>query len=125
MKKLNQFVKFDLSSFVKGKVLEVTEVKSHFAYENGEKKDPDGVTIKVGIASDTTNYGEDGITNKFEQFAIKCIGADLDQAKKKFRIGDSVKFVKYFGATVYGKYRNELSVEISSLDSLIVKGNDK
>ena len=125
MKKLNKFLKFDLVAFVKGKTFEVVEVKPHFVYENGEKKESDGVTIKVAITSDSTDYGDADVTNKFEQFGIKCIGADLIQAREKFHIGDVVELIKYKKATVYGKFRNELSVEIGNLNHLVVKGNDK
>lgn len=125
MKRLNNFLKFDFASFIKGKVFEISEIKSHYVYENGERKEPDGITIGVVIVKDDTDYGDDLITNKYEKFNVKCLGVGLDQAKANFSLGDVVKFIHYKKAVVYGNYRNQLSVEISDLGSLIVKGDDK
>lgn len=124
MKKLNKFLKFDFKNFVNGKTFEIVEVKSHFVYENGEKKDADGVIVRIAITTDNTDYGENDVTNKFEQFNVKCIGADLEKAKEKFHVGNLLKFKKYKKATVYGTYRNQLSVEVGSLDDMEAVTNE-
>lgn len=123
MKKLSKFLKFDFGSFIKGKAFEISEIKLHYAYENGERKNSDGVTVGVVIIKDDTDYGDDMVTNKYEKFNVKCLGADLDQAEAKFSLGDVVRFTHYKKAVVYGSYRNQLSVEVGNLDSLQVVGS--
>lgn len=120
MKKLSKFLKFDFGGFVKGKVFEISEIKPHYVYENGERKDSDGITIGIVIVKDDTDYDDDLITNKYEKFNVKCLGVGLDQVKAKFSLGDNVQFIQYKKAVVYGSYRNQLSVEIGNLDSLKV-----
>lgn len=123
MKKLNNF--FDMAAFCKGKQFAVKEVKDHYPYVNGEKQDkPDGVTIAVVITKDDTNYGDGDIDNLYEAFNVKCIGADLEEAKKKFSVRNRIRFKRYKKAVVYGSYQNYLSVEINGLDDMEVIVNE-
>lgn len=105
MKKLSKFLKFDLDAFLSGKVLQVVSCREWLDYETKEKK---GTRVEVAIMRDKTDYGDAGITNLFEKFSIKIprtinvpAGAIVEPIDGK--------------GTVYGDFRNQLSVTASDL----------
>ena len=111
MKNLNQFVHFDFPSFAEGKDFQVTGVKQWKDYENPEKVL--GTVVEVFISQDKTHYvTRDGsrISNRGEKFSIKIPVTNVD-----VEIDDFVNPVNPV-ATVYGEYRNQLSVRADDVD---------
>lgn len=103
LKKLNQFLKFDWEGFSKGKVLQVASLTEWVDYTT---KVHMGTKIEVAIVRDNTQYklkeGEH-VTNAFEKLTLK-IRKDVNVP-----VGTIVMPVNV-SATVYGEYRNQLSV---------------
>lgn len=103
MKLLSQFVKFDLESFLKGKTL---EVNGYTAWDDFTSKKHLGTKLETVITKDNTVYdqkeGED-VTNRYEKLVIKV--------KKDVTFPRDTKVLPVNAtATVYGEYRNQLSV---------------
>lgn len=120
MKKLNKFQKFDLAAFLKGKKLEVANISEHRKYVDGQPGDVDGVSIKVAIVSDPTDYGQPGVSNLYQMFTVRINGARLDDVVGMMKPGDSVQLVQYVKASIYGQFRDQLSVQVSSINDLKV-----
>lgn len=122
MEKLNSFLEFNLSKFLKSKVLEVTSFKEHKRYENGKPIGVDGVVISVAIVKDRTDYGTPGISNLYQIFSIRVNGASIDDVTTRFSPGDVIRLKSYVKASVYGDYRNQLSVQCNSLSDILKGG---
>ena len=120
VKKLNKFQKFDLGAFLKGKKLEVANIAEHKKYVDGQPGDVDGVSIKVAIVSDPTDYGQPGVSNLYQMFTVRINGARLDDVVGMMKPGDSVQLVQYVKASIYGQFRDQLSVQVSSINDLKV-----
>lgn len=109
MKRLTDFLIFHLEEFTKDKTLRVTDIKTW--YEDKERQKPIGDSIEVGCARDKTLHinaktGEElREVNLFEKFSIK-----VPYGHTPVKIGDYVEIVEGKG-TVYGEYRNQLSVK--------------
>lgn len=103
MKYLNQFVQFAADLFFHGKTLTVTGMREWIDRGKGEKL---GWITDVVITTDATEYkhkdGEAG-SNLYEKLALKT------PIKPTISIGESVVPVNPI-CTVYGEYRNQLSV---------------
>lgn len=108
MKFLNQFVRFDLDSFLQEKELVVIEVSDWLDYEDKSVK---GTKITTVIITDDTDYGDKDGTNRFEKLIIKVpakISVDVDSM-----------IVPIGGvARVYGEYNNQLSVVADDIEVL-------
>lgn len=104
MKALIAFLKFMLDDFLRDKELTVTGCGPWVDYDTHEEK---GTKIEVAVTQDATVYppGKDGrvVTNLFEKFAIKV------PKTVSVPVGAVVTIVNGT-ATVYGDYRNQLSV---------------
>ena len=114
MKNLSQFVRFDWDSFAEGKDFQVTCVKPWKDYQNQEKIL--GTVIEVFISQDLTHYiTRDGskVSNRGEKLSIKVPGSNLE-----VDIDDYVTPVNPV-ATVFGEYRNQLSVRAD--DIIVIK----
>lgn len=110
MKNLSQFVKFDWEGFAEGKDFQITGVKPWKDFADREKIL--GTTIEVFIAQDMTHYmTRDGskVSNRGEKFSIKVPISNLE-----VDIDDYVIPVNPV-ATVYGDYRNQLSVRADDI----------
>lgn len=118
MQKLNIFLHFDLAEFLRDKLLEIMSIKEHRQYIDGQPGDVDGVTLKVAIVKDGTDYGTPGISNLYESFNIIIKNAKLENVISVYTPGTPIKIKTYNKATVYGQYRNELSVQCSGLESI-------
>lgn len=118
MQKLNMFLKFDLQSFLADKGLEVASFKEHQKYEDGKPVGVDGVAITVAIVRDGTDYSTPGISNLYQTFTVRVNGVTLDEISTKFSPGDSIMLIRYAKASVYGDYRNQLSVQCNNVDDL-------
>lgn len=71
MKKLSQFLKFDMNEFSSGKLYQVTGIREWVDYNT---KVHMGVKIDTIIAKDTTSYRQkDGelVTNQYERLTFK------------------------------------------------------
>lgn len=103
MKKLNQFLKFDWEEFANGKTFQVVGLAEWVDYTT---KAHMGTKVEALIAKDVTPYKQkDGehVTNAFEKLTFK-VRKDV-----KIPAGACVVPVNVT-ATVYGDYRNQLSV---------------
>lgn len=108
MKSLNQFVNFDHNAFLRGKLLVFVSEKEYQKYEDGNPVGREGLRVELIIMKDETQY-KDGRTqdNLYEKMYVKVptpktsLGIELNQP---------VKVVNVFKSSVYGKYRNELSL---------------
>lgn len=115
MKKLSQFMHFDIDRFLEDKAIQVTEVKPWEDFDHKGKVL--GTVIEVVILEDKTVYDcKDGetVSNRFEKFKIK-----VPQRSVSVAVGDFVAPVNAT-ATVYGEHRNQLSVKA---DNIIVIDN--
>ena len=113
MKNLNQFIRFDFEQFSAGKVFQVNGVKPWKDYDNPEKIL--GTTIEVFVAEDKTHYiTRDGsrFSNRGEKFSIKIPATSVD-----VDIDDIVVPVNPV-ATVYGDFRNQLSVKADDIEAI-------
>lgn len=119
MKYLNQFVTFDWERFNQGKQYVATGVSEYTDFDTGNHL---GTKVEAVIVSDKTSYKQkDGSmgNNRFEKISFKC-SKDVNVPL------DSIIEPKGVVATVYGDYRNMLSIkceDIIILDSPKVKAN--
>lgn len=113
MKALSCFTHFDLSAFLKDKVLAVKRVKSWTDYKTGEVL---GTSIELIVMSDETEYpvpasvegGE--ITNVGETFTVKVRGSDASMFSRFVPMATIVEVVECERSSVWGEYRNNLTV---------------
>lgn len=105
MKKLRQFLKFDLRAFLEGKTL-VTNGTAPWKNEKGEVV---GTRVETVILVDNTDYGTPDISNKYEKIVVKIPKAGLEVLD-----GVQVALVNGTG-TVYGDYSQNLSVKADDI----------
>ena len=103
MKKLSQFLKFDWKEFSNGKTLQVIGIQEWVDYNT---KAHMGKKIEALITKDNTPYKQnegEHVTNAFEKITFK-VSKDVN-----IPVGSYIEPVNVT-ATVYGEYRNQLSV---------------
>ena len=109
MKVLIAFLRFMLDEFLRGKELTVTGCGPWVDFDTHEEK---GTKVEVAITKDATVYPptKDGrvVTNLFEKFSIKV------PKVISVPVGSVVEIVNGT-ATVYGEYRNQLSVKAEDI----------
>lgn len=110
MKKLNKFLSFDWEAFAKGKTFMVTECKPWLDYDS---KKVLGTKVGFIIIEDKTDYdvleGEIAVSNTWEKGVIKI--------RKEINIPEkSIIQPKGVIASVYGEYRNQLSIEAKEIN---------
>lgn len=113
LKKLNQFLKFDWEGFAKGKAFRVTGSKEWVDYTT---KVHMGTKIEAVITKDDTPYKQkegEQVTNAYEKLTFK-VGKDMNIPAGTFVMPVGVT------ATVYGDYRNQLSVTADDIRILPV-----
>lgn len=101
MQKLSIFLTFLWINFAKGKVFTVTSC-GPWNDQNGNVL---GSRIVTAITEDKTDYGVEGVSNLYERVTFKIPMLDVT-----FPVGATVEPVNPV-ATVYGQYRNQLSVK--------------
>lgn len=109
MKGLNQFAVFDFERFCQGKRFVATASKAWVDYETKQHL---GSVVTVAITEDQTVYkpGKDGkaISNLFEKMDWKV--------EQDVNIPVGAQVVPVDGvATIYGEYRNQLSVKVADI----------
>ena len=114
MKGLNQFLSFNWDAFAEGKTFIVTGVSE---YQDFETKKHLGTKVDCIIASDKTPYkfknGEE-FTNRFEKISFKV--------SKDVTIPIETRvIVKNVTASIYGEYRNQLSVKAEDIQVVMSK----
>ena len=116
MKGLSQFVKFDWDSFANGKQFLVVGTSE---YQDFESKQHLGTKVDCIITVDKTPYEfKDGkvFTNRFERVTFK-VGKDISVPVDAYVLPKGVK------ASIYGEFRNQLSVKCDDLAVATPKGN--
>ncbi len=110
MKKLNIFLHFDWEGFALGKAFQVTDVKPLRDREHNETVL--GTVVELVILKDDTDYqtkpGE-VVSNLYEKLRVKIPRSSVD-----VQVGDSVELINPV-ATVFGDYRNQLSVKADDI----------
>lgn len=105
LKKLSSFLSFSLAEFVREKTLMVSASKPWVDYETKQHR---GTAVELVIVKDETPYppSKDGgaVSNIYEKFTVK-VPKDLT-----IPVGSIVEVINGVG-TVYGEYRNQLSVK--------------
>lgn len=103
MKKLNRFLYFDFTGFSKGKQYVCTGIQPWKNHDTGEVL---GSKVEAVIYKDKTDYGPstDSVTNLFEKvvFKVKHVVTDVSVGAEILPVNAT--------ATVYGDYRNQLSI---------------
>lgn len=115
MKKLSAFMYFDLEKFLNGKELTVTGVSSWNDFNTGEHM---GTRIDTAITRDNTQYptkDSEAVTNLYQQLTIK-VSKDVNVP-----VGSRVLPVDAV-ATVFGQYRDQLSVKCTDIRVATPKG---
>lgn len=110
LKKLSQFMHFDIDRFLEDKAIQVTEVKPWEDFDHKGKVL--GTVVEVVILEDKTVYDtKDGemVSNRYEKFKIK-----VPQRSVAVVVGDFVAPVNPT-ATVFGEHRNQLSVKADNI----------
>ena len=114
MKGLNQFLSFDWDAFADGKAFIVTGVSE---YQDFDTKAHLGTRVDCIILTDKTPYkfkdGEE-FTNRFEKITFK-VSKDVNVA-----IDARVVPVNAV-ASIYGEYRNQLSVKCDDIQTIMPK----
>lgn len=108
-KKLNDFVHFDFEKFWNGKVGKCTGCST---WSDFNTKEVLGTRVEITIVKDDTPYKQkDGeqVTNMFKTLVVK-----VPRTSVNVKVGDNVHIVNPV-ATVYGQYRNELSVKADNV----------
>lgn len=114
LKKLSQFQEFDATRFFHSKSFMFAKAELWQQGEDREHLKTIGTKITGVIFRDETDYkGETGI-NEGESMVFKVkkplgLFASWKQFNTVFKVGEVIK------AVVYGDYRNQLSVTVSSL----------
>lgn len=128
MKKLKQFVKFDVEAFLKDKKLAIKSIKPTYEYVNGVRSDvATGTTLAITILLDDTQYGDEIGVNTFEAFNLK-VGTNCEAIKSRLRVGQEIKIKDYANltGTVFGEFQNNLSLTYSGtgVPFATIKAND-
>ena len=109
MKYLTQFLHFDCSAFFSGKILQVISCKQ---WADFTSKEIVGSKITAVIVEDKTPYrvkDDEQASNIYEKISIKIPTKTLNVAP-----GTVVELVNPVG-TVYGDYRNQLSIRAEDI----------
>lgn len=105
MKFLNYFLRFDLTGFLLGKRL--LYVKALPWVEEDQQK---GSKVTVQIIEDKTVYPKADMNNFGEQFVVKVRSVAPETFKQFKPLGTEVYITNVERATVYGEYKNNISV---------------
>ena len=105
LKSLNSFLTFDMPGFISGKRLVFIK-----AQEWKEESSLIGSKVIVQIVDDNTKYPNPGVSNFGEQLTVKVRGAFPETFNKIKPLTTEVEIVDVERATVYGEYRNQLSI---------------
>lgn len=112
MKHLNEFLTFDAEAFLKDKSFLTIAVKDWIDYDTKKKL---GTAVETVITKDDTPYrtkdGKPAETNRFEKIIFK-VSKDVNVPLDSY-----IKAVNPT-ASVYGEYRNMLSVKCDDIQVL-------
>lgn len=111
MKHLSQFLHFNWDAFAEGKRFLVTSCRPWVDFDSKETL---GTAVEVVIYKDETEYRQregEQTTNLFEKLTFK-VNKELDIPLKSFIEPINAT------ATIYGEYRNQLSVKCDDITVL-------
>lgn len=109
MKGTHQFEQFDMAGFSRDKDYTVTGTSEWLDYET---KKPLGWRVDTVVTRDDTKYrAKDGqvVSNLYQPQVFKC------EAKPDVAVGDIVAPVDITSCTLYGQYRNQISVKCKTV----------
>lgn len=113
MKNLTQFEVFNIDEFLNGKLLLFIAEKDYQKYENGEPVGREGIKAELIIMKDDTVY-KDGKTqdNLYEKLFVKV---PTSKSTLGLTLNQPVKLINVLKASVYGKYRSDLSLTAENI----------
>lgn len=108
-KGLGTFTYFDLEDFLVGKRLVFVKA---LQWKEGEGKDAtvEGSKVSLQIIEDKTKYAKDDVTNFGELLTVKVRGVAPSAYHNLKPLNTEVAITDVERATVWGDYKNELSV---------------
>lgn len=108
MKNLNSFIEFNWKAFAEGKTFLVTGISE---YQDFDTKAHLGTKVECVIIEDNTHYktkGGEAVSNRYEKITFKVA--------KDVNIPVDSKVVPVNAvASIYGEFRNQLSVKCDSI----------
>ena len=122
LKGLNDFTYLAMDEFIEDKQLVFVKASS---WQEGEGKGKAivGSKILIQILEDSTTYKKEGVNNFGEQFTVKVRNV-APSAYQKFKpLQTQVTVTDVEKATVWGDYRNQISV-IATVKPVEVSKND-
>ncbi len=109
LKGLNAFQYFSLEDFLLGKCLVFVKA-SPWQEGQGENAKLEGAKVSLQIVEDKTQYAKEDITNFGELLTVKVRGVAPTAYHKLNPLNTEVTITDVERATVWGDYRNELSI---------------
>ena len=109
MRGTHQFEEFNFSKFSQGKDYTVTGLSEWLDYDT---KKPMGWRVDTVVTRDDTQYrtkDDQVISNLYQPQVFKC------SAKPDVKVGDIVEPVDITACTLYGQFRNQISVKCDSV----------
>lgn len=122
LKKLSRFQKFDAQNFFKSKEMLFTKIEE---WQEGDAENRQTVGTKVTgvILIDKTDYGNDQVgINKGESIVFKVSQPVTEFAGWKPFV-TRFQCHSFTKVTLYGDFRNQLSVKVPSLSPVVKKVN--
>lgn len=107
MKKLTEFLNFDIEGFIKDKEIIFLEERPWYEYIDGQRGGEKGIKATLVIIRDNTKYSDPESTNVFEKFDVNV---QTDKESLNIRKQTPVELYDVSKATVYGNYNNLLSI---------------
>jgi hypothetical protein len=109
MKGLGQFLEFNTQQFFAEKVT-VFLKSAPWEEESGGTKRIEGAKVTLQIIEDRTTYLKESIDNYGEQVVIKVRNVDFNAYSQLSPLKTEVVIVDVERATVWGEYKNQLSI---------------
>lgn len=118
LKKLNKFQKFDVNAFLGESQFLLTKIEEWKSGEDADHLQLLGTKVTGVIAVDGADYGNDlRNVNRGESLVVK-----VQQPVSAFEgwkpFGTFFKITEVTKASVYGDYRNQLSVTVPNLERI-------
>lgn len=125
---LNQlvaFLEFNVQAFFIDKLMMIKSILPMKVYDGKKAVGTQGTKIGAVIISDKTKYPNDdpNMRNAFSSFNLKLPDVDVDTVREQLHIGDQFKLTGCTKASVYGDYKNELSIsaKLSDIKKVVKK----
>lgn len=118
LNQLSRFMAFDFHGFFDAKTMMVKSIMPIKEYDGDKCVGTAGTKIDAVIIADKTKYPDPdpNRNNSFSSFVFKLPDVDVDTVRQQLKISDQIQLIGCSKASVYGKYRNELSLSVKLSD---------